>query len=131
MGIDVAPLEVHHIVPLYRGGTNDAENLAALCKPCHKEAPDLDPGEEATFAAWIESVPDRMIVVGIKAEIPDPLAAARQFIAMNKACKKGLGQSPDELAEFEVYLGPDAEARRIADDDDPLGLADPDEVPAA
>jgi len=27
--------EVHHILPLSRGGTNDEANLAALCKPCH------------------------------------------------------------------------------------------------
>lgn len=27
--------EVHHILPLSRGGTNDASNLMALCKPCH------------------------------------------------------------------------------------------------
>ena len=27
--------EVHHILPLTDGGTNDAENLMALCKSCH------------------------------------------------------------------------------------------------
>lgn len=27
--------EVHHIVPLRNGGTNDEENLMALCKGCH------------------------------------------------------------------------------------------------
>ena len=27
--------EVHHIVPLSKGGTNDFDNLMALCKPCH------------------------------------------------------------------------------------------------
>jgi 5-methylcytosine-specific restriction protein A len=27
--------EVHHIVPLRKGGTNDASNLMALCKHCH------------------------------------------------------------------------------------------------
>lgn len=27
--------EVHHIKPLAVGGTNDFENLMALCKPCH------------------------------------------------------------------------------------------------
>ena len=27
--------EVHHILPLSRGGTHDETNLAALCKPCH------------------------------------------------------------------------------------------------
>ena len=27
--------EVHHIKPLSEDGTNDIENLMALCKPCH------------------------------------------------------------------------------------------------
>jgi 5-methylcytosine-specific restriction protein A len=27
--------EVHHRVTLAAGGTHDADNLAALCKPCH------------------------------------------------------------------------------------------------
>ena len=29
--------EVHHIVPLTDGGTNDAGNLMALCKSCHSK----------------------------------------------------------------------------------------------
>ena len=27
--------EVHHIIPLAKGGTHDDENLMALCKSCH------------------------------------------------------------------------------------------------
>ena len=27
--------EVHHILPLSRGGSHDEQNLMALCKPCH------------------------------------------------------------------------------------------------
>lgn len=27
--------EVHHIVPLSKGGTHSFDNLMALCKPCH------------------------------------------------------------------------------------------------
>lgn len=27
--------EVHHIIPLARGGTHDKRNLMALCTPCH------------------------------------------------------------------------------------------------
>lgn len=30
-----AAREVHHILPLARGGTHDRANLMALCKPCH------------------------------------------------------------------------------------------------
>lgn len=27
--------EVHHVLPLARGGTHDLANLRSLCKPCH------------------------------------------------------------------------------------------------
>ena len=29
--------EVHHILPLANGGTNDEDNLVALCKSCHSK----------------------------------------------------------------------------------------------
>ena len=28
-------LEVHHIIPISEGGTNDPENLTPLCRECH------------------------------------------------------------------------------------------------
>lgn len=34
--------EVHHILPLSRGGTHDFSNLMALCKPCHSRISALD-----------------------------------------------------------------------------------------
>lgn len=34
--------EVHHIIPLRRGGTNDESNLMALCKSCHSRISILD-----------------------------------------------------------------------------------------
>ena len=30
------PLEVHHIIPLRRGGTNKLNNLVTLCRTCHR-----------------------------------------------------------------------------------------------
>ena len=30
-------LEVHHIVPISKGGTNEVENLAILCRKCNRE----------------------------------------------------------------------------------------------
>lgn len=30
-------LEKHHKVPLYKGGTNDLDNIVVLCNSCHKE----------------------------------------------------------------------------------------------
>lgn len=34
--------EVHHILPLSRGGSHDFTNLMALCKPCHSRISALD-----------------------------------------------------------------------------------------
>lgn len=34
--------EVHHILPLSKGGTHDFTNLMALCKPCHSRISALD-----------------------------------------------------------------------------------------
>ena len=28
-------LEVHHVIPISEGGSNDPENLACLCRACH------------------------------------------------------------------------------------------------
>lgn len=33
---DDRPLEVHHIVPIQRGGSNEMSNLNTLCDRCHK-----------------------------------------------------------------------------------------------
>ena len=35
---DVNSLEVHHVVPLNNGGTNEASNLCTLCNDCHNKA---------------------------------------------------------------------------------------------
>ena len=34
--------EVHHVLPLGHGGSHDASNLRALCKPCHSRQSALD-----------------------------------------------------------------------------------------
>jgi 5-methylcytosine-specific restriction protein A len=31
-------VEIHHIVPVSHGGSNEEENLIALCKKCHLKA---------------------------------------------------------------------------------------------
>lgn len=41
-GRTTAAVEVHHVVPLSRGGTHEAANLRALCKPCHSRHSALD-----------------------------------------------------------------------------------------
>lgn len=34
-GIHTSTQEVHHIIPLAEGGSNDWDNLMSLCKSCH------------------------------------------------------------------------------------------------
>ena len=34
-GVQDAPLEVNHIIPLAEGGDNSDDNLESLCVPCH------------------------------------------------------------------------------------------------
>lgn len=48
-GMVVAASEVDHIIPLADGGTNDPENLQALCKACHsrKTARQMGWGDES------------------------------------------------------------------------------------
>ncbi len=36
-GLLVEATEVHHIIPIMNGGTNDYSNLMALCKSCHSK----------------------------------------------------------------------------------------------
>ena len=31
-------LEIHHIIPIRKGGTNRIDNLVLLCKRCHEKA---------------------------------------------------------------------------------------------
>lgn len=35
-GCEVHAVEVHHIVPIELGGTNEDDNLVSLCAPCHQ-----------------------------------------------------------------------------------------------
>lgn len=53
----IHPHEVHHIVPIYRGGTNQLENLITLCHECHRirhltRPPVMDPAQQ-TMDGWI------------------------------------------------------------------------------
>lgn len=56
-------LEVHHIIPVSRGGSDETANLATLCSDCHKDARLSNPqgrGEISAyppddFDAWIDN----------------------------------------------------------------------------
>ena len=55
-------LEVDHVVPVQRRGSDDLGNLQALCVRCHKRKTAADRhGRDATMpgkAAWLERVDD-------------------------------------------------------------------------
>ena len=36
-GIEGVPLELDHIVPLFKGGKDEIANVQLLCHPCHAE----------------------------------------------------------------------------------------------
>ena len=48
-----AATEVDHVIPLHQGGTDDFDNLQALCHDCHAEktAQDMGYKERAKFDA--------------------------------------------------------------------------------
>ena len=43
--------EIHHIIPLVDGGTNDEKNLMSLCRSCHAKVHG-DRRDRATTARW-------------------------------------------------------------------------------
>ena len=119
-GVEEVPLEVHHIVPLMYGGTNEYGNLAALCSLCHKQSPDLMPGEEAQFAAWCEGPAEHLLLVAAKANLPNPRDVAINFAQLRKALKKGLSDDDGDLGHFLRFLGPDAEEEREKASTEPI-----------
>lgn len=58
-----ADLEIHHIIPVSQGGSDELENLATLCSECHKDARLSNPQERGEicayppdkFDAWVEN----------------------------------------------------------------------------
>lgn len=48
-------LERAHVVPHSRGGSNEVDNFALLCKRCHQEAPDT--ADAAWFWRWVARHP--------------------------------------------------------------------------
>jgi len=46
-----ASLEVDHITPKAKGGTDDPENLQAICRPCHRDKTQREAAEAQGRAA--------------------------------------------------------------------------------
>lgn len=72
-------LEVHHVVPLSRGGTNRLSNLVTLCKPCHHAAHghEREQGQSHKFSTnsdrWVPTVPQMKAILD---EVTQPLDRA-------------------------------------------------------
>lgn len=49
--------DLDHIVPLFKGGTDDEENLQGLCAECHAEKTRRDLGQRERVAVGIDGVP--------------------------------------------------------------------------
>lgn len=119
-GVEEVPLEVHHIVPLMYGGTNEYSNLAALCPLCHKQAPDVMPGDEAQFAVWCEEPAEHLLLIAAQLNMANPRDAAIGFARVSKAIKRGLADDAGDLEYFERFLGPNAVEERERATDEPL-----------
>ena len=55
-------LHVHHIIPLGDGGTNDYNNLIALCTRCHDEWHSVEGLSLFTFDEWLNFPPYIVLV---------------------------------------------------------------------
>ena len=49
--------ELDHIVPLHKGGSNDQDNLQALCVPCHRAKTAIDMGHRARVTIGADGWP--------------------------------------------------------------------------
>lgn len=63
----IANLHVHHIIPLYRGGTNDPRNLVTVCYSCHKKIHKRE-GIEVTKPEIVKHAPRRQIFCAVDIE---------------------------------------------------------------
>lgn len=52
----VPATEVHHVVPIAKGGTDEECNLQALCKPCHsrKTAEEINRGRDSKIPTGLD-----------------------------------------------------------------------------
>jgi len=96
-----AKAEVHHITPRSEGGSDDYENLIALCRSCHGARHASKEGGEEGRALLTEA--ERDILSGEK-DVSDNYEYKVQSLVRNRVRKK-LGDDLDVLREHfpEVY----------------------------
>ena len=49
--------DLDHIVPIFKGGTDDDENLQGLCAECHAEKTRADLGQQPRTQVGVDGVP--------------------------------------------------------------------------
>lgn len=98
-------LEVHHIVPLSKSGTNEISNLVSVCPDCHYKIHGKTPTEKAETQETVERevrwTPSRQDITTFINNITHP---AEKAIAMT-IIKTGIGVGElCNLSDTDVYL---------------------------
>jgi hypothetical protein len=108
---DEAQLQVDHVIPLSRGGTNDRANLAPACKSCNMDKLDFTPEEwrewrEQEGLGWPpESGSDRLkrILAELQAKYPDQDTKAAIRRSLNRDYERRRAKEiRDEIAQLEL-----------------------------
>lgn len=66
------PLDVHHITARQDGGSDDLDNLATLCGPCHMEWHMAESCCRLSFDQWL-AIPSYSVLVATYQALPDDL----------------------------------------------------------
>lgn len=90
---DVA-LEIDHVVPVARGGTNAESNLVPACLACNRGKADTSAGE--TFDAWLRLQAGRDDIVGDLADdfVRAPLADTSSLRALLASVRRAVHVDP-------------------------------------
>lgn len=70
-----AGLELHHVIEVADGGTDDEENLVTLCGDCHREWT-FCPPVEVSLDVWLRLTPARILVRLLANLLPGGMSAA-------------------------------------------------------
>ena len=75
-------LHVHHIRAVCEEGTNDMDNLIALCSGCHKEWHCVEETSFLTMDLWIRYPPVHRLIVMLETVKGSPLVTAESLETM-------------------------------------------------